>query len=334
MHAGQPTIQLMLSPATLTSRGSDRLDTSRYSPLRTGQLRLTGDELLAALPELGGIARVRVDADNPHENATLEDVRRLAAHASRMLEDPAVDGVVLVHGTNTLEETAYFLHLTLETDKPVIVTGAQRPFTALSSDGPVNLIDAFRVASCEAARGLGVLVVVNNQIHSARDVTKTSTYRLQTFQSRTHGPLGDVDADAVTFYRSPTRRHGAAGAFPWREVEPLPRVDILYVYAGACADLVAASLERGAEGIVIAGTGAGATGELRAELARVAGARAAVVVRASRVGEGRIIRDDNWQEPEMVAADNLSPHKAAILLTLALTSTRDPDKIQELFANL
>ncbi|HEU5017211.1 MAG TPA: asparaginase [Pseudolabrys sp.] len=326
-----PTIHLMLSPATLTSQGSDRTELVRYSPLRSGNERLTGEQLIEALPELGQFAHVRVDPKNPHENATLQDILKLARHASRILADRHVDGLVLVHGTNGLEETAYFLHLTLKTDKPVIVTGAQRPFTALSSDGPMNLIDAFRVAACDKVRGLGVLVVANNQIHTARDVSKTSTYRLHTFQSRTHGPLGDLDADGLHLYRAPVRQHTMQSAFNIGAIDALPRVDILYVHAGARPDLVAAVLERGAKGIVVAGVGGGATGALRQELAAAAKAGAAVVVRSSRVGEGRVIRDDNWQEPGMIAADNLSPHKAAILLAIAMTTTRDPDEIQQLF---
>lgn len=331
MPADLPLLHLMLSPATLTSQSFDRLDMIRYSPLRSGRERLTGEALLAALPEIAQTARVNVDTENPHENATTEDIRKLAVRASTMLATPDVDGLVLVHGTNSLEETAYFLHLTLRTEKPVVVTGAQRPFTALSTDGPVNLLDAMRVAATKEAAGLGVLVVINNEIHSARDVTKTSTYRLHTFQSRAYGILGDVDADVINIYRRPTRRHTAHSEFDITTVDELPRVDILYVHAGARADLVQAVIERGAQGIVVAGVGAGSTGELRQELAAVARDGRAVVVRSSRVGQGHIARDDNWQETGMVAADNLSPHKAAVLLGLAMTRTRDPELIQRLF---
>ena len=331
MRSDRPRIHLMLSPATLTSQGADRLDMVRYSPQRSGRERLTGEELLAALPELAQVAQVSVDASNPHPNATLEDIRQLAQAASAALARSDVDGLVLIHGTNGLEETAFFLHLTLRTQKPVVVTGAQRPFTALSSDGPINLLDAFRVAASKEAREAGVLVVVNNQIHSARDVTKTSTYRLHTFQSRPFGPLGDVDSDRVNFHRGAIRRHTYQSEFDATKIEAVPRVDVLYVYSGARADLVTASAERGAKGIVVAGVGAGSTGELREELATLSRAGKVVVVRSSRVGEGRVIVDDNWQEPGMVAAEDLSPHKAAILLTISLTKTSDPNRIQELF---
>jgi L-asparaginase len=161
-------------------------------------------------------------------------------------------------------------------------------------------------------------------------VTKTNTYRLQTFRSRDLGILGYTDPDQIVFYRMPTRRHTLDSEFDIANLERLPRVDVIYVFTGARADLANAAVNAGAEGLVIAGSGAGSTGEMRKELAKLA-AQGVVIVRSSRVGDGRVVRDDNWQEPGMVAADNLSPHKAAWLLTLALTRTRDPDAIQRMF---
>jgi L-asparaginase len=212
----------------------------------------------------------------------------------------------------------------------VVVTGAQRPFTALSTDGPLNLLNAVRVAGAPEARGRGALVVANDEINAARDVTKTHTYRLHTFRSRDLGVLGYADADRIVFYRAPTRRHTVASEFDIRGVDHLPHVDVLYVHVGARPGLARAAVELGAAGLVIAGTGAGSTGALREELAAIA-RKGVVVVRSARVGEGRVVRDDNWQEPGMVAADNLNPQKAALLLALALTRTRDPDEIQRLF---
>lgn len=326
-----PTIRLVLVPATLPSRANSRTEFVRYAFERSGRKRMTGDELLAELPELREIARVEVDAGNEHAVATPADLVATARHVQEVLARPDVDGVVLSHGTNALEETAFFFHLTLKTDKPVVITGAQRPFTALSSDGGVNLIDAFRVAAAPQARGHGVLVVANNEIHSARDVTKTSTYRLHTFKSRDTGPLGFADADRVVFYRSPLRPHTAATVFELSAATALPRVDVIYVHAGAQGDLACAAVDLGAKGLVIAGSGAGATGDMRATLAALAQDRGIVVVRSSRVGEGRVLVDDNWQEPGFVAADNLNPHKSALLLALALATTGEVGKIQELF---
>ena len=320
----------MIGPGTLPGQGVDRMDMLRYAEWVSGRKPLTGNELLAALPEIGRIAKVEVDDKNPHPIDSAKALQAIAGRMELVARRPEVGGIVFVQGTNSIEETAYFLNLTVHTDKPIVVTGAQRPFTALGSDGPLNLIDAIRVAASSKARGAGVLVVANSEINAARDVTKTNTYRLQTFRSRDLGILGYTDPDQIVFYRMPTRRHTINSEFDIANLERLPRVDVIYVFTGARADLATAAVNAGAEGLVIAGSGAGSTGEMRKELAKLA-AQGVVIVRSSRVGDGRVVRDDNWQEPGMVAADNLSPHKAAWLLTLALTRTRDPDAIQRMF---
>ena len=322
-------IQLLLGPGTLPSQGADRLDLLRYGAWLSGRAALTGDELLSAIPEIAGIADVTVDAGNPHPIGIVDDLRRLAVHIDALMRRPDVDGLVMVQGTNSIEETAFFLNLTVRSDKPVIVTGAQRPFTALSSDGAMNLVNAIRVAATPAASGKGVLVVTNDEINAARDVTKTSTYRLQTFRSRDLGVLGYADPDGVVFYRAPTRRHTAASGFDIAAMGELPRVDILYVQVGARGDLARAAVGLGAKGLVIAGSGAGALAD-RKDLAALVQDGIAVV-RSARVGEGRVIRDDNWQEPGMIAADNLNPQKAALLLALGLAKTSDADEIQRMF---
>ena len=320
----------MIGPGTLPGQGVDRMDMLRYAEWVSGRKPLTGNELLAALPEIGRIAKVEVDDKNPHPIDSAKALQAIAGRMELVARRPEVGGIVFVQGTNSIEETAYFLNLTVHTDKPIVVTGAQRPFTALGSDGPLNLIDAIRVAASSKARGAGVLVVANSEINAARDVTKTNTYRLQTFRSRDLGILGYTDADQIVFYRTPTRRHTVNSEFDIANLERLPRVDVIYVFTGARADLANAAVNAGAQGLVIAGSGAGSTGEMRKELAKLA-TQGVVIVRSSRVGDGRVVRDDNWQEPGMVAADNLSPHKAAWLLTLALTRTRDPDAIQRMF---
>ena len=320
-------ISLMMGPGTLPSRGADRMDLARYR--KSGKPQMTGQELLEAVPEVRSVADVAVHAGNPRGIATVEDLRKLSLAVSEALQ--ACDGVVFVQGTNSIEETAYFLNLTVRSDKPVVVTGAQRPFTALSSDAPLNLLDAFRVCACPETRGKGVVVATNGEINAARDVTKTNTYHLQTFRSRDVGLLGYADPDAVVYYRSPTRRHTAGTEFDIAAVHTLPRVDVLYVSTATQRGLADAALNLGAKGLVIAATGAGSCANLDEELAAIAAGRRAVVVRSSRVGEGRVVRDDNWQHPNMVAADNLSPQKAALLLALGLTRTGEPDEIQRMF---
>jgi L-asparaginase len=326
----EPLVWLMMGPGTLPSQGVDRMDMQRYAEWISKRPPLKGHELLAALPEISRIAKVEVDDGNPYPIDSAKSLQALALRMEFVARRPEVGGIVFVQGTNSIEETAYFLNLTVHTKKPVIVTGAQRPFTALGSDGPLNLIDAVRVAASSKAQGIGVLVVTNSEINAARDVTKTNTYRLQTFRSRDLGILGYADLHDIVLYRTPTRRHTINSEFDLTTVEQLPRVDVIYVFTGARADLATAAVNAGAQGLVIAGSGAGSTGEMRKELAALA-ASGIAIVRSSRVGDGRVVRDDNWQEPGMIAADNLSPHKAAWLLTLALTRTRAPDTIQRMF---
>ncbi|MBV9238864.1 MAG: asparaginase [Xanthobacteraceae bacterium] len=326
----QKLIWLMIGPGTLPSQGVDRMDMLRYAVWISGRPPLTGCELIAALPEITRIAKLDVDDGNPYAIDSGNNLRALAARMQLVARRPEVGGIVFIQGTNSIEETAYFLNLTVRTDKPVIVTGAQRPFTALSSDAQLNLYDAVRVAASDEAKGKGVVVVTNGEINAARDVTKTNTYRVHTFRSRDLGLLGYADGDRIVFYRAPTRRHTHQSEFDVDQIGEVPRVDIIYIFTGARPDLAHAAVAAGAKGLVIAGSGAGSTGEMRKELAKIA-AQGTVVVRSARVGDGRVIRDDNWQEPDMVAADNLSPHKAAWLLALALTKTRDPDTIQRMF---
>jgi len=193
------------------------------------------------------------------------------------------------------------------------------------------LLNAIRVAADPVSRGKGTLVVLNDEINAARDVSKTNTYRLETFQSRELGILGYADPDRIVFYRAPTRRHTTQSQFDLAQIATFPKVSILYGHAGDDGDLAKAAVAAGAKGLVIAGTGAGHTQNARKVLKELYDTTGVVVVRSARVGAGRVIRDDNWQEPGFVAADNLNPQKARILLQLALTRTMKPDEIQRLF---
>jgi L-asparaginase type II len=324
-----PRIHLLVGPGTLPSRGRDRMDFTNYR--RSGRPRMTAQELLSEIPEIAQHARVEPEGGKPYETGTLEDVHKLAVRVNELVQSQDVDGVVFVQGTNTLEETAYFLTLTVRATKPIVITGAQRPFTAMSSDAPLNLFDAIRVAACPESHRKGVVVATNGEINSARDVTKTNTYHVQTFRSRDVGVLGYADADRIVYYRAPTRRHTFESEFRIEKIERLPRVEILYLYSGTRPGMAKAAVQLGARGLVLAGVGAGAPGNLTEECAAIAAAGRAVVVRSARVGEGRVIRDSAYHEPGMVAADNLSPQKAAVLLSLALTLTADPEDIQRVF---
>src|SRR6266480_760796 len=329
---GTPALQrvhLFTGVGTLPRNPKNRLEFLRYAT--TGEPRLTGKELIERIPEVQKFARVTVESDEfiPYDQP--QELKALSLRMSARLSEPDIAGIVFTHGTNTIEETAYFMNLTVRSEKPVVIVGAQRPFSTLSSDAPLNLLNAIRVAADPAARGKGTLVVLNDEINAARDVSKTNTYRVETFQARELGILGYADPDKVVFYRAPTRRHTIQSQFDLTQIGDLPRVSILYGHAGDDGELAKAAVAAGAKGLVIAGTGAGHTQNARKVLKELYDTTGVVVVRSARVGAGRVVRDDNWQEPGFVAADNLSPQKARILLQLALIRTAKPDEIQRMF---
>jgi L-asparaginase len=258
------------------------------------------------------------------------ELRALIHRTAR--DEPGIAGFVILHGTATLEETGFFLNLTLAVSQPVVLVGAQRPASALGTDAGMNLVNALRVAGSPQSRGKGVLVVMNDEIHTARDVVKTSTYRVQTFRSLDFGALGHVDGDGVHFYRAPLGAHMPDTPFAALDLkEPLPRVDIVYSYAGADGALVEAVVAAGARGIVSAGFAPGSpTPEQRAALERAARA-GIVVVQCSRAFSGRVAPRRRLRETGIVAGEDFSPQKARILLMLALSTTTDLAAIEQAF---
>jgi len=327
-----PRIGWILTGGTIDSVGTDRLDLAWY--IEAGK-RLGEGELLAQLPELGKIASVqeipfrRLPSHALIDKDWLELLRRV--HAS--FDQDQADGVVITHGTNTLEETAYFLNLVLKSERPVVIVGSMRPSSAISADGHLNVINAVRVAADPSSRGRGCLVVMNDTIFGARDVTKTSTYRVQAFQSRDIGPLGFADADAkVIYYHQPTRRHTIETEFDVRSALSLPRVDIVLSHVGADGTMIEAAVNAGAKGIVSAATGAGRPTPLEdAAFDKAYAEKAVLMCLSSRVGSGRVVRSPSLTKRGFVAADNLQPWKARILLSLALTKTNDAGEIQRMF---
>jgi L-asparaginase len=247
-------------------------------------------------------------------------------------EDPKLAGIVITHGTASLEETAYFLSLTLKITIPVVLVGAQRPASALSGDGPMNIVNAIRVAADPGARGLGALVLLNDEIQAARDVTKTSTLRMQTFRTADFGVLGHADGDMIAWYRKPIRKIAPDTEFDVRGMEALPRVDIAYCYAGADGAAIDAFVAAGAKGIVTAGFAPGYVTPAMVKAGEAAVAAGVKVVLSSRAGSGRTFRTQRGDKSGFISADNLTPQKARILLSLALTKGLDDDGIRRAFA--
>lgn len=323
-------ILLISMGGTISARGHSRCDLKDYV---SGQL--TAEDFLKDIPEITSIANIEVlQMDNVSSTEINEqhwiDMQKVVTKA---LEKDAFDGVVITHGTNTLEETAYFLHLTIPTTKPIVLVGAQRPFTAISSDAHINLLHAIRVAVDPSAHEKGVLVVANDEISCAREVTKTNTYRLETFQSGQFGYLGYVDPDdTVQFYRSPARLHTIQSEFAQRTYEHMPKVGIIYSYAGASGDLIRhITKEKLYDGIIMAGTGAGRYSPDEDRALEEAVNSGVMVVRGSRVGNGRVVEMEHYNRYPAVCADNLIPQKARILLMLAMSSYTDTASIQHIF---
>ncbi len=297
--------------------------------------RLHAGEVADAIPALKKIARLEVEEviRVGSSSITVENWLTLARRINEILSrEPEVKGLVVTHGSNTVEETAYFLSLTVKSDKPVVLTAAQRQFTTLSSDSPKNFLQAVRVAASDEATGKGALVVANDVINAARDVSKNMSYRVETYNSRDLGALGFVDEDRVTFYRAPLKQHTTAAPFDVARLQKLPRVDILYTYADADGVLIEAAVAQGkAEGLVIAGfpTGSG-TPAMDQAVKRVM-AKGVPVVMTNRGGMGRVIDTRASEGRPLIWGDNLTPQKARILLMLALTTTKDPAELQRIF---
>ncbi len=290
---------------------------------------LPADALVGAVPQIGNVAHIETVpvCSLNSDDITDEIWLRLAGTINRRAGDPDVAGFVITHGTDTLEETAYFLNLTVKTEKPVVLTGSMRPSTAISADGPMNLYQAVCVAASGAAAGKGVLVVFSDRIYSARTVMKTSTYHVMAIGAGEMGAIGVVRDGGVYMYHTPDRRHTVMSEFDVSGLERLPAVSILFFSVGADPALMefAASLS---DGIVIAGAGAG---EFSERWKRVIEGLDIPVAVSSRIDDGIII-PENLLCPNTIAADNLPPQKAAILLRLALTKTTDRDRIREMFS--
>jgi L-asparaginase len=327
----KPTVMVLGTGGSIASIGPHRLDYTTYPEVGH---RIPVAELLAQIPEASRWAHVKSeDIVNEASGAlTPQHWLDMTRRVNKALTSDGADGVVLTHGTATLEETAFFLHLTIKSDKPVVVTGAMRPASSVGTDAQLNLLNSIQAAASPQARGRGIMVMLNNQIHSARDVIKTDTYRVETFKSYDMGLLGYADSDhEVRFYRRPDHRHTSSSEFNVGRLKDLPRVEMVYNYTGASGLLVDAVTKSKADGLVLVGLGSGNTTPWVEEAASRAVKAGVAVVLASRVNTGRVILTPKKKKLGLVVCDNLLPQKARVLLMLALTRTREQSELQRMF---
>ncbi len=325
-----PNVVIVATGGTIAGSGATPATTIGYTSATESIERL-----IAAVPELKKAALVKGEQifQIGSENMDNRYWLILAKRVNMLLARHDVDGVVITHGTDTLEETAYFLNLVVKSRKPVVIVGAMRPSTAMSADGPMNLYNAVAVAGSREAAGKGVLVVLNDQINSARDVTKTNTSTPDTFKAAELGLLGYIQGGKPVFYRQSTRAHTTDSEFDIMQLDILPQVDIAYGYVNMNRLAIDAFVAGKAQGIVFGGVGDGSlSGTVKRALAQ-ARQQGAVIVRSSRVGQGIVARNGevNDDELDFIASDTLNPQKARVLLMLALTKTRNTKEIQRMF---
>jgi L-asparaginase len=296
--------------------------------------QLTGAQLVEAVPQLAEVAQLEVEEFSRigSSGMTPDHWLRLSRRINELFAaDPGLAGIVVTHGTDTMEETAYFLHLTVEHERPVVMVGSMRNASAVSADGPANLLSGVRVAAAPESGGRGVLVVLNDEVHSARDVRKTDNNRVNTFASAEWGALGVVDVDRIVYRRALTTLHTTASELHLDPaVTELPRVPIVADYAGTDAALLRAASEAGAVAVVVQAFGGGRPSpETRRAASAIAGAGTPVVL-ASRVPAGRVMESVAAVDEGVLAAGDLPPHRVRVLLMLALTRARTPAELQRL----
>ncbi|MFZ3286015.1 MAG: type II asparaginase [Telluria sp.] len=323
-------VTILATGGTIAGTGASSTTTVGYTAATVGV-----QSLIQAVPELAKVANVTGEQvfQIASENMSNEHWLTLAKRVNALLAQDKVDAIVITHGTDTLEETAYFLNLVVKSSKPVVLVGAMRPSTALSADGPINLYNSVLLAASPDAVGKGVLVAMNDQIQGARDVTKTNTSTLDAFRTSELGLLGYIQGGKPFFYRQSLRKHTVDTEFDVSGLQALPQVEVVYAYANVGPVAVDAFVAAGSKGIIHAGVGDGSLAAKVVPALTAARKKGVVIVRASRVGQGILARNGeaNDDQLDFVAADTLNPQKARILLMLALTKTSSTREIQRMF---
>jgi len=323
-------VVILATGGTIAGTGASTTQTTGYTAAKVGV-----DQLLEAVPELKKVANVRGEqvVQIASESMTNEVWLKLAKRVNTLLAQPDVDGIVITHGTDTMEETAYFLNLVVKSRKPVVLVGSMRPSTAMSADGPFNIYNGVSLAASKEAIGRGVRVCMNDQISGARDVSKTTPTTLDTFRSYDLGYLGYMVGARPFFYKQPVHKHTVDTEFDVTNLDLLPAVDVVYGYANMSRVPVDALVAAGDKGLIHGGVGNGSLAAQVKPALIEARKKGVIIVRSSRVGNGVVVRNGeaNDDELDFVVSDTLTPQKARILLMLALTKTSDTKEIQRMF---
>lgn len=324
-----PNVKILATGGTIAGTADSSTVLTGY---KAGDLGI--QVLINAVPQIKDFAEVTGEqvVKISSNNMTDEILLNLAKRCNELLADPKINGLVITHGTDTLEETAFFLNLTVHSKKPIVLVGSMRPATAISADGPLNLLNAVKLAADPNAVGKGVLIAMNDVINGARDATKTNTTNVATFRSPDAGPLGIIAAGKNIFLHQPARRHTFNSQFDISKLDKLPRVDIGYSHTNADRVAIDAFVKAGAKGIIWAGTGNGSIHDNEDSGAYDAVKKGVIFMRSARVGSGSTTASDQiWTEHGYLESGPLNPQKARILLQLALTQTQDPAEIQKIF---
>jgi L-asparaginase len=325
----KPSVMILATGGTIAGAAA----TGTQAGYKSGAVTI--DAMIAAVPGLTERATIKGEqiSNVGSQDMSFDIMLKVAKRINELARSADVDGIVITHGTDTMEETAFFLNLVVKTDKPVVMVGSMRPSTAVSADGPLNLFNAVGVAIDPTAKGRGVLVVMNDWIHGAHSLTKTSTTAIQTFMSPLRGLVGVASYGVNDFYTTPEWPHTTKSEFDVSDVTAIPRVDVIFACADMSSDLIDAAVANGARGLVIAGVGNGNMNKASVTAAANAVKKGVVVVRSTRVPTGTVGRNVELNDDELgfIAADELNPQKARILLALALLKTREAADLQKLF---
>jgi L-asparaginase len=325
----KPRVMILATGGTIAGAQSSQAD---YG-YKSGTFNVK--DLISAVPAMKDLADIDGEqvANIGSQDMNDEVWLKLAKRINEVLNDKNYDGVVVTHGTDTMEETAFFLNLVVDSDKPVVLVGSMRPATAVSADGPGNLYNAVAIAADPKASDRGVLVAMNDEIHYARNVEKMNTTNVETFGSPERGPAGLVNTGKITWFEPSTKKHTKDTEFSGEKLKSLPKVEIIYAHTNMDATLINAAIQNGAKGIVIAGVGDGNMSQQALDALEKFSKSGGLVVRSTRLSTGIVLRNNEVNDDKMgfVASGEFNPEKSRVLAELALTKTHDPKKVQEMF---